>query len=109
MKFRSAKIKLTQKEKANPFPLLEPMKPTPCSLLCPQLSELLLLCRPINNRILSTFYNPITEEKMGRKLLKKGRSPDQFQTELYDTITKIEAEVLQKIQKIKGNTKSYVC
>ena len=46
---------------------------------------------------------------MGRKLLKKGRSPDQFQTELYDTITKIEAEVLQKIQKIKGNTKSYVC
>lgn len=46
---------------------------------------------------------------MGRKLLKKGRSPDQFQTELYDTITKIEADVLQKMQKLKGNIRSYVC
>jgi len=46
---------------------------------------------------------------MGRKLLKKGETPDQFQTELYDKITKIEAEVLERIQKLKGNTKSYLC
>jgi len=26
---------------------------------------------------------------MGRKLLKKGEKPDQFQTELYDKITRI--------------------
>lgn len=46
---------------------------------------------------------------MGRKLLKKGETPDQFQTELYDKITKIEAQVLERIQKLKTNSKSFVC
>jgi hypothetical protein len=46
---------------------------------------------------------------MGRRLLRKGQIPDQFQTELYDKITKIEAQVLERIQKLKTNSKSFLC
>lgn len=46
---------------------------------------------------------------MGRKLLKKGETPDLFHTELYDKITKIESEVLERIQKLKAKSKFAVC
>ena len=46
---------------------------------------------------------------MARRLLKKGETPDQYQTELYDKITKIEVEILERVQKLKGNNKSCIC
>ncbi len=46
---------------------------------------------------------------MGRKLLKKGETPDQYQTELYDRITKLEAQVLERIQKLKSGSRSFIC
>jgi hypothetical protein len=46
---------------------------------------------------------------MTKRLVKKGESPDQYQTELYDKITRIEADILERVQKLKGNNKSYIC
>ena len=47
---------------------------------------------------------------MGRKVLRRGETPQAEHTELYDRITKLEAEVLERIQELKAKTpKPYLC
>lgn len=46
---------------------------------------------------------------MGRKVLRKGEAPHKSHTELYDKVTKLETEVLDRIQKLKMIPKSAVC
>lgn len=47
---------------------------------------------------------------MGRKVLKRGETPKAEHTALYDRITKIEAEVLERIQELKTRApKAYQC
>ena len=47
--------------------------------------------------------------KMRIRTLKKGETPNQFETELYDQITKIEVQVLDRIQILKSTIKSQKC
>lgn len=42
-------------------------------------------------------------------MLRKGEAPRKTHTELYDRITKIETEVLERIQKLKNIPKSTLC
>lgn len=46
---------------------------------------------------------------MTSRILKKGETPEEFHTQLYDRITKIEVEILEKIQKLKTNKKTFQC
>lgn len=41
------------------------------------------------------------------KMLKEG--PNLEETQLYDRITKTEAQILEKIQKLKTNPKTFIC
>lgn len=46
---------------------------------------------------------------MGKKIGRRAKRPDENETELYDTVTKIETEILAKIQKLKRLPKLSFC
>ena len=47
---------------------------------------------------------------MRKKIIRKGQTLQPEHTDLYDRITKIEAEVLERIQELKGKApKAYLC
>ena len=47
---------------------------------------------------------------MGKKVLRKGETPQAEHTALYDRITKIESEVLERIRELKSKgPKHQIC
>ena len=46
---------------------------------------------------------------MSRRPQKKKESPNLEDTQRYDRITKLETEIISRIQKLKVNNKNYIC
>ena len=46
---------------------------------------------------------------MSRRILRKGQTPSSTHTELYDRITKMEHEVLERIRELKAAPRQAAC
>lgn len=46
---------------------------------------------------------------MKKQQVRRREAPSEEETARYDRITKLEAQILERVQKLKANTRSCVC